>query len=48
MIVAGMEATDDFEAVHSKNAWDMLEDYYMGPLRKGDAKRPAETAEVRS
>jgi len=32
MIAAGQEATDDFEAVHSKKAWDMLEDHYMGPL----------------
>jgi len=37
LMVAGQEATEDFEAVHSKKAWDMLEDYYIGPLRKAGA-----------
>ena len=31
---AGADSTDDFEAVHSKKAWDMLEDYFIGPLAK--------------
>jgi len=43
MIAAGMEATDDFEAVHSKRAWDMLRDYYIGFLRK-DGGVPAPLA----
>jgi len=33
LISAGMEATEDFEAVHSKKAWSMLEDYYIGKLK---------------
>jgi len=33
LLVAGQEATEDFEAVHSKKAWNQLEDYYIGPLR---------------
>jgi nitrate reductase (NAD(P)H) len=42
MISAGLEATDDFEAVHSKKAWDLLEkSHYMGPLRTGDTKTQA-------
>eukprot|EP00899_Mesostigma_viride_P005008 jgi/Mesvir1/14508/Mv05207-RA.1 len=31
-INAGMDATEDFEAVHSQKAWKMLEDYYIGDL----------------
>jgi len=34
LIVAGQEATDDFKAVHSKKAWDMLRDFRVGPLIK--------------
>jgi len=33
MILAGMDATEDFEAVHSKKAWSMLEDFYIGKLK---------------
>lgn len=33
LLVAGQDATEDFDAVHSKKAWNMLEDYYIGPLR---------------
>jgi len=32
LIVAGQEATEDFDAVHSAKAWAQLEDYYLGPL----------------
>eukprot|EP00438_Fugacium_kawagutii_P008612 Skav234208 [mRNA] locus=scaffold2795:104843:106986:- [translate_table: standard] len=32
LLVAGMDATEDFEAVHSSEAWRMLNDYYVGPL----------------
>ena len=32
LLAAGTEATEDFEAVHSTQAWDMLNDYYIGPL----------------
>ena len=32
LLAAGMEATEDFEAVHSTRAWDMLNDHYIGPL----------------
>jgi nitrate reductase (NAD(P)H) len=34
MISAGDEATEDFEAVHSTKAWQTLEDYFIGPLKK--------------
>jgi nitrate reductase (NAD(P)H) len=34
MLVAGVEATEDFEAVHSYKAWEILEDYFIGSLRK--------------
>jgi len=33
LLVAGPEATEDFEAVHSKKAWNQLEDYFIGPLK---------------
>lgn len=39
MLVAGMEASDDFAAVHSTKAWDMLEDYFLGPLKKGSVPK---------
>jgi nitrate reductase (NAD(P)H) len=32
LLVAGQEATEDFEAVHSKKAWEDLEDYFIGVL----------------
>merc|ERR1719191_2126258 len=31
MMLAGGEASEDFEAVHSSRAWNMLEDFYLGP-----------------
>ena len=30
LIMAGQDATEDFEAVHSKKAWKMLEEYFIG------------------
>ena len=32
LIVAGMDATEDFDAIHSKKAKDMLKEYYIGRL----------------
>ena len=32
LIMAGQEATEDFEAVHSKKAWKMLEEYFIGVI----------------
>eukprot|EP00930_Biecheleria_cincta_P079161 TRINITY_DN668_c0_g1_i2.p1 TRINITY_DN668_c0_g1~~TRINITY_DN668_c0_g1_i2.p1 ORF type:complete len:894 (+),score=177.37 TRINITY_DN668_c0_g1_i2:70-2751(+) len=46
MLVAGMEATDDFAAVHSTKAWDMLEDYFLGPLKDSVPKPVMSTATV--
>jgi nitrate reductase (NAD(P)H) len=34
MLLAGAEATEDFEAVHSSKAWAILEDLFIGMLRK--------------
>eukprot|EP00435_Cladocopium_sp_Y103_P006559 s4644_g2.t1 len=40
LFAAGMDATEDFEAVHSTRAMDMLNDYYVGPLSSsGVAKK---------
>lgn len=39
MISTGMDSTEEFDAIHSKKAWKMLDDYYIGQLRpdvKGD------------
>mmetsp|Transcript_32947 Transcript_32947/g.33559 ORF Transcript_32947/g.33559 Transcript_32947/m.33559 type:complete len:960 (+) Transcript_32947:91-2970(+) len=36
LLNAGIESTEEFEAIHSKKAWKMLEDYYIGQLRPGD------------
>jgi len=47
LIVAGQEATEDFDATHSSKAWAMLEDYYMGPLAAESAVQPAELPLVR-
>jgi nitrate reductase (NAD(P)H) len=35
MMLAGGEATEDFNAVHSSKAWDLLEEHYLGPLKSG-------------
>jgi nitrate reductase (NAD(P)H) len=35
LIMAGQEATEDFEAVHSKKAWKMLEEYFIGVVGVG-------------
>ncbi len=36
MINAGKDCTEEFEAIHSKNAWKMLSDYYIGQIRPSD------------
>eukprot|EP00435_Cladocopium_sp_Y103_P068288 s219_g31.t1 len=36
-----MDATEDFEAVHSTRAMDMLNDYYVGPLSSSRAAKKA-------
>ena len=36
LLAGGLEATEDFEAVHSSRAWEMLKDYYIGPLKKAE------------
>lgn len=34
LITAGMDSTEEFEAIHSKKAWGLLDDYYIGDLLK--------------
>ena len=41
---AGTDCTEEFEAIHSKKAWSMLEDYYIGQLRPADAATTAAPA----
>ena len=41
LLAGGMEATEDFEAVHSTTAWEKLNDYYLGPLRDESGARIA-------
>ena len=38
LLAGGLEATEDFEAVHSTRAWEMLKDYYIGPLKSEEAQ----------
>ena len=33
MINAGTDCSEEFEAIHSKKAWKMLDEYYIGQLR---------------
>ena len=40
LLAGGLEATEDFEAVHSTRAWEMLKDYYMGPLKSEGPNGP--------
>ena len=42
LLAGGLEATEDFEAVHSTRAWEMLKDYYIGPLKTEEKKDAAE------
>lgn len=35
ILVSGGDATEDFDAIHSKKAWKMLEEYYIGDLIAG-------------
>mmetsp|Transcript_11234 Transcript_11234/g.24174 ORF Transcript_11234/g.24174 Transcript_11234/m.24174 type:complete len:898 (+) Transcript_11234:158-2851(+) len=41
---AGMDSTEDFDAIHSTKAQKMLEDYYVGELAEGFADDDAEEA----
>ena len=36
VLSAGQDATEEFEAIHSKKAWDQLEEYYIGDLTSDD------------
>ena len=36
ILSAGQDATEEFEAIHSKKAWDQLEEYYIGDLISDD------------
>lgn len=42
LLVAGTDATEDFDAIHSQKAKDMLKDYYIGEL--GDDKAVVKAA----
>mmetsp|Transcript_8023 Transcript_8023/g.18744 ORF Transcript_8023/g.18744 Transcript_8023/m.18744 type:complete len:895 (-) Transcript_8023:267-2951(-) len=44
MLLAGQDATEDFEAVHSSKAWDLLNQYCIGTLSKSGAAKPASQA----
>lgn len=39
-INAGTDTTEEFEAIHSKRAWSMLDDYYIGDLAPPSADAP--------
>ena len=41
LLAGGLEATEDFEAVHSTRAWEMLKDYYIGPLKAASTEAQA-------
>ena len=42
LLAGGLEATEDFEAVHSTRAWEMLKDYYIGPLKSEETQTPGQ------
>ena len=42
LISAGMDATEDFDAIHSAKAKSMLEDYLVGELVEGDGEAEEE------
>ena len=44
LIMAGQDSSEDFEAVHSKKAWKLLEQYYIGQLRPSTAAVLLETS----
>jgi len=48
LLLAGGESTEDFTAVHSKKAWAMLEDYFIGPVatENGGSKEEAKRGQV--
>ncbi|CAE7646635.1 NITA, partial [Symbiodinium sp. KB8] len=41
LLAGGLESTEDFEAVHSSRAWEMLKDYYLGPLKEAEQEPQA-------
>ena len=43
ILAAGTDATQEFEAIHSKKAWKQLEQYYIGELRPSDPASDAST-----
>lgn len=45
LISAGMDATEDFDAIHSAKAKSMLEDYLVGQLEEGDGDEEGEEEE---
>lgn len=38
LISAGIDTTEEFDAIHSKKAWKLLDDYYIGQLRPAVAE----------
>ena len=38
LISAGMDSTEEFDAIHSKKAWKMLDEYFIGQLTPADVK----------
>jgi len=38
LLNAGTDSTDEFDAIHSKKAWKMLEEYFIGQLRPDSAE----------
>mmetsp|Transcript_20849 Transcript_20849/g.46852 ORF Transcript_20849/g.46852 Transcript_20849/m.46852 type:complete len:904 (-) Transcript_20849:42-2753(-) len=46
MLLAGQDATEDFEAVHSSKAWDLLNNYCIGTLAKKGAAAKQDTKPV--
>ncbi|CAE8591387.1 unnamed protein product, partial [Polarella glacialis] len=47
LIVAGQEASEDFEAVHSKAAWEQLEEHYIGRLQESGSATASAVVAVR-
>ena len=51
LISAGMDSTEEFDAIHSKKAWKLLDDYFIGQLtpaahKEGDAASPTSVTEI--
>ena len=41
MINAGVDSTEDFEAIHSQKAWKQLEEWYIGDVDPNSAPASA-------